>query len=372
MRPSSLVLAALSLIPGAAALAALAEGCALPAFTLQVAAEAGPDAGPEAAIGCVGTTYPDPPVIPDDPTSIPDLVLAVHTIDMGDTGNTPGYDLDHTCTCYDDAGSSCSPYSAQISEYCDVPPSSGIDNQAARLFALIELPLGKASFGSTYFSTQADQGSWSLLIRIEGYNGKPDDPSVQVSLFPSQGLGKVPAWDGSDAWPVSRASVGDGGVSTPLFVSTGAYVAGGVLVATIPSNELTLAGSGPDTITVRFRAGVLTAKLAENAGQWSLTNGLIAARWALSDVFGALSSYRDNKGNPFCTDQSLWGTVKGTICNYADILVDGTQPKSARCDALSTGLGFTADPALLGPVAEAGVPTPGCSPQTDPANVTCP
>ncbi len=99
---------------------------------------------------------------------------------------------------------------------------------------------------------------------------------------------------------------------------------------------------------------------------------MLAARWPLAEVFHSFSTYRDNNGNPICTDNGLaYSTAKSAICSDADILVDGTQPKSAPCDALSIGLGFTAEPAILGPIADAGAGTPGCPPATDPANDSC-
>jgi hypothetical protein len=265
--------------------------------------------------------------------------------------------------------------SAQLSTYCDQPAGSGnegIDNQAAKLFQLIELPVGQSVFGSSVFSLQADSGAWSILIRVDGYNGLPDDPEVDVSLFPSGGLGKKPAWDGNDTWPVVSTSVGDAGTSTPLFHSNGAYVSQGTLVATMPTSEMTIHGGGLDTITVRLTAGVLTARLVQINGLWHMQGGVIAARWALTDVFKAIGSYRDNNGAPICTSQVPTYTIaKQAICQDADILVDGTQPKSAPCDALSIGLGFTADPAVLGAVVDAGALSPGCPTGTDPSTDSC-
>jgi hypothetical protein len=365
----SIALGVLGLLCAAAAVTAAAQGCALPGFVL-VTNDAGADAGGPAA--CMPAGYPDPPGGPDDGISLPGLVFAVHSIDLGDNGSIPGYDLDHVCTCFDDAGPSCVGRSLQPNLYCDQPPNTGVDNQSAKLFQFFSLA-NMGLFGSDYFSAQANGGRWSLLIKVDGYNGKPDDPMVQVSIYPSRGLsGKMPAWDGSDVWPVAPQAVGDGGVNDPVFVSNGAYVAGGVLVATVPTTQVTLAGSGPDTITVQLKAGVITAQIVSMGTTWRLKGGILAARWATRDVFAALSSYRDNQGHPFCTDQAVFGTVKSAICDDADILVDGTQPKSAPCDAISVGLGFTADPVVLGDVSDAGTDAPGCPPATDPLTVTCP
>jgi hypothetical protein len=136
---------------------------------------------------------------------------------------------------------------------------------------------------------------------------------------------------------------------------------------------MTIHGGGLDVISIHLTAGVLTADLVQLNGQWHLKTGVIAARWALADVFKDIASYRDNNGAPICTSQTVTYTIaKQAICQDADILVDGTQPKSAPCDALSIGLGFTADPAVLGNIVDAGALTDGCPAATDPANDSCP
>ena len=368
LRLSSLLLASAFAASCAAALAASLDGCALPGFSLAPP-EAGPDvhvveAGPPPC----GLTYPDPPGATDS-NSLPPIVVAIHTVDLGDMADTPGYDLDSTCTCYQDAGNSCVGPSPNKTTYCDA--DGGVDNQAAKLFQLIELPLGAGNFGSTFFSEKANDGNWSLLIQISNYNGQPDDPAVDVAFFPTKGLGMTPMWNGNDAWPVDSTAVGDGGPGTSIYNSNGAYVSGGILVATFPTNRITLAG-GTETISVQLSAGVLTARLSKANGMYSLTEGVIAARWSGTDIFRSLSSFRDNNGNPICTNMTTYTVAKGVICNDLDISVDGTQPKSAPCNALSIGIGFTADPAALGIVADAGGRTDGCAPNADPANDSCP
>ncbi len=155
MRASSLAFAALGVASGLVALAALADGCALPSFTLAPAVDAGPDVPVGWPTGCMEATYPDPPGGVDDGIDLMGLVFAIHTIDMGDNGDTPGYDLDSTCTCFDDAGSSCNGASPQLSTYCDA--TGGIDNQAAKLFQLIELPAGQGLFGSDYLQLRGQR-----------------------------------------------------------------------------------------------------------------------------------------------------------------------------------------------------------------------
>jgi hypothetical protein len=320
--------------------------------------------------GCERATYPDPPGGIDDGTTVGTLVFAVQSVDLGDMGTTPGYDLDYTCTCFDDAGPSCVGASPQASTYCDA--LGGIDSQWVKVLQLLELAVGSATFGSTEFSSQAYSGRWNLLIQVSGYNGKMNDPSVEVAIFPSNGTSAPPQWMGADAWGIPASAVGDGGVATPLFRSNGAYVTNGVLVATMPTVEVTFHGGELDTFGVRVLSGVLTGSLGEGIGGYDLQGGVLAGRWALPDIFQSLSRYRDDDGNPVCTTSPGYSIVKSSVCNDADILVDSTQPKSAPCDALSLAFGFNAQQAVLGAINDGGKTTPGCPAATDPANDMCP
>jgi len=323
-----------------------------------------PDAGPA---GCVLATYPDPPGGVDDGTDIGTIDVAIHTVDLGDMGTIPGYDLDATCTCTDDAGPTCAGRSTQAGLYCDAP--GGVDNQFAKFVQLIEIPLGAASFSSTGFSAKANAGYWTLLIEIHGYNGLKDDPAVSVALYPCPGLGVTPKWDGTDSWAILDTDVT--GLGMPAYASDGAYVAGQTLVASVPSVPMTLAGD-KQTFTLTLSGAVLTGKLAQSNGQWRLEQGVLAARLGLTNLFQSLSAYRDTSGMPLCTDAGfLYSTAKTSICTDADILLTATEPKSATCDALSFGMGFSADPALRGPSVPAPTPTPGCPAATDPANDSC-
>jgi hypothetical protein len=323
-----------------------------------------PEAGPA---GCQSATYAGPPGGVDDGTTIGPVVVAVHTVNLGDMGTIPGFDLDNVCTCTDDAGPSCAGRSAQAGLYCDAP--GGIDNQFAKIVQLIQVPLGAATFSSTAFSNEANAGNWTLLVEIDGYNGMKDDPSVTVSLFPCPGLGVTPKWDGTDSWAVLDTDVDSAGM--PVFTSDGAYVSGGTLVASVPGVPITLAGA-KETITLTLSSAVLTGQLGQTNGQWRLEQGVLAARLGITNFFQSLSAYRDNQGLPLCTNSGLiYMTAKTSICNDADILLTATDPSSTTCDAVSFGMGFTADPAQRGPSVPAPTPTPGCSPATDPANDSC-
>ncbi|APR80016.1 Hypothetical protein A7982_05363 [Minicystis rosea] len=355
---------------GAVFLAAAAmESCVLPQYEVGELPDAGSDAPPDTGGPACGKTYPDPPSGSDSPINN-SFVMAIRAIDMGEGApSPPGYDLDHQCTCVNDAGPTCVPRLPNLPS-CDAP--DGVDNAAAKLINLVAIAAGSGMFGSAYFSTLANDGSWTLLIQVSGYNGLANDPKVDVALFASPGrMGALPKWDGSDEWPVSATSVQDGDVTKPLVVSAGAYVSNNVLVAAIPSVAFTISGM-TERITITMTAGVLTGTIQSQGNGWRIADGIIASRWHEPDIFAALSSYRSNTGDAFCTDATLgYPTAKSTICNSLDILKDGSGPKSLPCDSLSMGIGFKADPALLGMVTIPPTPTPGCPMATDPAFDSC-
>lgn len=364
------------------AAAVLPGACLLPEIGIsegEPAPDAGPDAGADAdadgpvTTACMRTTYPPPPD-PGDGVSVDPIVVALRSIYMGDGADPlPGFDLDFTCTCFEGAGETCTTKNAKPQCDGEGDGQGGVDNAAALLFQLVVDNLGSGYFGSKYYSESAELGGWSLLIRLSDYNGAPNDPAVTVSLFVSPGLeaGMVPVWDGTDAWPISADSVGPAGdVSDPLYVSNGGYVAGGVLVATLPSATIRFSG-GASTISVRLRGGVLSGRLVFDAAGARLTEGVLAGRWSEEDVFASLSTFRGQGGLLICTNSLYYQPVKSRVCSARDILTDAILPASTPCDALSIGIGFEADPAQLGPVVPAAEPTPGCPPESDPVNDFC-
>lgn len=328
--------------------------------------DAGADAAEAGPTGCAHATYPDPPAGASDGPDLPPIVLAARTLELGEALPTPpGYDLDGVCTCFADAGPTCT----SKNQHCDAP--GGIDSASARFFNLVQFATGAENFSSAALSAKIEAGTFSLIVRVTKYDGKPDDPRVLVAIYPSPGAPVPPAWDGHDAWTIQGTSVSNDDPDQPVYKSDGAYVSNGVLVAALPSIEMTL-GSAEDAMTLHLTGGVLTGRLDERAAGWTLTDGIIAARWRIEDVFRGLSTYRDNNGKPICTDATLaYANAKATLCNGLDVLADPSGAKTLPCDALSIGLGFTANEAIIGSVDPPPMPLPGCPPETDPINDKC-
>lgn len=352
------------------------------------------EAAPEA---CVPAKWPLRPETSDAGDDI-ELVFAWRSVDFGEgdlsEGPKVGYDLDGVCTCHGDEGSCLTPEFA-TADTCDGP--GGRDNSTARLFGIIRSVAPDTNSERT--SANIESGEWSLLIRVRGYNGKPNDDQVELSLYPSDGLdddpcgtsSAEPRWDGNDRWPVPRLALlggeggggggGGGGVDPdcsgerdeeldhPRFRDDAAYVREGVVVGALPDAGLTIVdGGGP--LSIVLSQGFLSGRIQRDGDDWRMTEGLLVGRWALSDVLAIAPRFRVD-GDPVCTDHSVYALFKNAVCSVADITA-GVSGPTTECDAMSFGIAFEAEEALLGTVFDTPPPDPNpCPPEIDPGRDSC-
>jgi hypothetical protein len=389
--------------------AALAASCAIPGFDLvdDVVASGG-TAGAGASGGggsgtgaggsgsCGSLRWPDPPADTGPDGQSLDIVVAVRAIDFGEgdvsMGPLIGYDLDSRCTCLGDGPSCKQPMIMNDTVHCDGP--GGRDNVVANLFHAAGM--FDPSFGSAGYSQDANDGAWSVLVRIQGYNGEPDDDQVSLSLFTSGGLdkdpcfvdGTMPAWDGNDAWPVDASSLEDPGaggggagggggcgsppppgfsVDAPLYVDTAAYVSGSVVVASLPASGILLNDEGA---FIKLTGGFVTGRLAQEGGRWQLHEGILTGRWRMTDFFQALG-FMSAGGSPLCTDNPIYALFKQAVCDARDLTADVSGP-TTPCDAISFAMGFEAEAAQLGWIYQGTGMPGGCPQETDPALDSCP
>lgn len=403
----------------AASAAALMSNCFVEGFVLVETgpqtstggADAGSDADADADPGCQHALWPDPPDAADPGSDTEEFVVASRMLsfdeDEIESGQLLGYDLDNRCTCQGE-GPSCNPPAWVEFDQCDGP--EGRDNAWALIFDTAGV--FDETLTSAAFSEEMEQGQFSLLIRVSQYNGQANDDSVTLALYPSTGFDKdpcngvdpIPAWDGTDRWPVLHtALLGSGGsggsgvgaagagggsaggaggcgggagippgydLDQPRFVDEQAYVTDHYVVANLPDVAIVLSGDESAT-SFTLTAGFLTGRLEQQGSpsRWVIRDGLLVGRWALTEVFRTLSSLASG-GEQICTDHILYPLVKNAVCKFPDIASSLGGP-TTPCDAISFGMAFEADPAELGIVyIPAGVPTV-CPPETDPANDSC-
>jgi hypothetical protein len=357
------------------------------------------NAGSGGAGGSGGCTHKYPteaPAMSDGGADSVEFVAAIRSIDIGESsidtlGPIVGFDLDKTCSCSGEGHSCKIPAGANEKDHCDGP--GGIDNVTARIFK--DASPFAPSASSTIQSGRAENGEWSLLIRVKGYNGKANDDKVTVALHPSPGLrmqpcttkDEKPKWDGSDLWPVDVVSLGQGsgdgsnggngcmpGVKgftfdKPLYADDKAYVANNVMVANIPDADLVLSGKSGQTV-IRLKAGFVTGTIEKGANGYKIVKGTLAGRWPLSDVFKSISKLVSSSGTELCTDNNTYKLIKTRLCSVPDITA-GLAGPTTPCDAISFATNFETEPAKLGVTWKAMTSPPGCPAGTDPANDSC-
>ncbi len=376
----------------------LAAGCFLQGFDREDGGGAGATGatgggGATAAGGggaggdsqCDSATYPDAPGATGGDELL-DLAFALRRVDLGeeDIDNRPGFDLDRVCSCCTDCVAEqdhCQPPSyADATKLCDAAAdgsshNQGRDNALAQVIESFgelgdQIPAGTASMNDRIAS-----GQWSMLIRVSGYNGLPDDDNVTVSLFTTDGLGSAPQWTGAEPWPVRTDSLLPtyDTFTNPLDAATvlnaTAYVSAGRLVGVFDGsggdqNRLSLSLEGGFSLSLTY--AIFSADLVKEGSYWALEEGTLGGLWALAEVFETLSAIRP----PLCTDDFVYGIFKDRLCEY----VDGRAgpPGPGLCDSISFGLWFEADAITFGPLEDPSGDTPGCPPATDPASDSCP
>lgn len=349
----------------------------------------------DTAIGCTdGNTRPPerPPASagPDAGADEPDFWVALRDVLLNQEDGqwaAIGYNIDGRCTTASNAAmaTECLPIEGRSHE---VDGNLGIDNSFGHnLFPLLNL----AYEGLDQQAIDAELiGLGNPLIRIRGWNGTLNDSSVQMVLTQSvfatpsnagalpdihvigsagfldaEGTMPVPlpVWDGTDYFwgrddtflDPGAAVGGNIDAATPLVIDNNAYVANGILVATVADGtEIILVGDGLGT-RVALSGMIATANIAElkleGADHVEVT---IAGRWGYNDLLRTAESVG------VCPGSDQFRLLMTQVNAMTDVLLDPIPANiGTRCDAVSLGITFQAYPANFGGLAEGqALPTP--------------
>lgn len=322
----------------------VADGLSLPVGATDAAAPDDRNAIEDGVVdaGCVPASIPGPPAADIDGSGF-DTVFALRDLGIRidpALGNL-GFDLDHACTCFPDKDT-CRVAAAR--QNCD--GEHGRDNALAELSQSITLPENLDP--EKHIKRELSLGRAGLLIRVTDYNGQPDDRSVKVSFYPSNGTetardgGGPPTFTKADRWTVDPGYLfGDPSLRLAALVSTKAYVTGGVLVALF-AFKFPLAG-----LDIDLTSGAFVASLGTNPPR--LDRGVIVGRWALDKAVHALGQLEVD-GSAACTLPFFPG-VAPRVCAIADLrLVPSDDGRDLPCDAISVGIGFAAGEGTIGNV----------------------
>jgi len=292
-------------------------------------------------------------------------VLAINKLDFGlNSGwKSIGYDLDGQKSNINTENHCKLAEGAPNSTKAD--GTNGIDNSfGANIVPVIaDLFLG--------FSDEANQafndGSFALLLEVQGLGEGSDYVSLPASMFAGAGLGQAPSWDGTDVWPVYCELMNDcketGTAQFPTASSKirfpNSYVTGNTWVSgdkrTI-SLSLSIQGI---TVSLDINQAVLTANLVgspANAANKGVIAGVIEAQKLVDSLF----EIAGNISPELCdTNSTLASTLRGLVMRATDIMKDGTQDPSKDCDGISVGIAFEMKAAQLGAVLDKNPPSAG-------------
>lgn len=341
---------------------------------------------------CEHATYPDPPSgkgLGGDIEVVGAMQLLSfgdpHAVDLDLPHHTEiGFDLDMTCTGQGEGSSCVLPDFAKDVDKTD--GKAGRDNAVGALITEIQNYIPQ--FGSQTFNEMAEEGKVSILFRIRGYNGLPDDDQVEASLFvgaPYDSFtdGAKPQWDGTDVWPVASDSLSDGhSVDKPLYLDARAYVRDGTLVATLPEVSIRLPNGllpgNAGEIMMKLVGAFIAGKLVEvdtAAGKaWELQDVHLGGRWPTDDLVKQMAQFPAPPypfKEPLCMDSAAYEIFRRMLCSHTDIFAGVGGPTSI-CNAISFGLYLQTRPAKLGEVVQIEPPaTDRCPAETDPAQDAC-
>lgn len=319
----------------------------------------------DAGAGCtlrVPPPRPDGGVLETDKRIILAMNAARLDVAPADAGpSNVGFDLDGLCTCQPaqrpDPGSCVNARATEPA--CDGP--GGIDRQSTRLSGTFS-----RIFGDRNLQEGLDQGSFSLLIQLTGYDETANDGLVGVSLFNGVGLhapdggvsdGGAPSFDGGDDWILDSTSV-VGGAEREFVASArddAAYVAGGRLYARVRSFTMRfrvrfVVGAQTLSSTLDFQLDdiILSGDLVPlGGGAFKLERAELAARFPMRSALALASRAGACRGTKTYEDS------REGLCALADLAGERRADAGAPCDAISFVLGLSAVPARYRGTADA-------------------
>lgn len=193
-----------------------------------------------------------------------------------------------------------------------------------------------------------ERGRGGVLVRVQGYNGCADDPSVVVSLYPSLGVyaGGAPSparWNGDDVWELDRTSLANVERKVSRYFGSGTAL-GGVVVARMDGASTRVSGD--------FQLSISDASLSVRfEGDGGVGGALLVGRWGAQEAYQGLRSATFTVGDastPICAQPILDKALQGYVCNARDLPPADAGATAVPCETVSLAFRMTLVPAKLG------------------------
>jgi hypothetical protein len=359
-----------------------------------------PQLAPAVEDPCVHRSIPSPPKGSDASTA--NLSLGFAALRKFEffrpIGEDPiGFDLDNQCTCDTRKGARNAPSCVSSNPVCDEP--DGVDNALDR-FATSLRKIIPTEINKVIGITQSiDDGTFSVMFYLAGYNGEANDPDVSLSLLNADGFVGPTSGSHLDAGPPDdefcrklqdsgRACTADGGLadaerpskpcwngcdswasSDPAIVQDEA-IRGGLVPVNMPlasgyvkDGKLVVKFDGPRSV----RLGRVTLDLNEarivadiklfmqdgtsvgfGAAQAPFRFGLegvITGYTGPNSLLSNLGEISVGTGQSICDLRGQFTSAKATLCGLRDVNLAGLA--GGPCNGLSVAFPFSASPATF-------------------------
>ena len=300
------------------------------------------------------------------------VTLAVHKLLFGDTtpNGTPssvawkqyGYNIDGKIST-GNAVDLCKPSAGANPSTVFGDGDNGIDNSFGKNTLPILLSL------TPDFATEANDaivsGRFSLIFHIQDL-GPGQTGTFPAALYGGRYPANVaPAWQGMDAWPIRSDWLVNGDLSSPKVLfpmsSVSADAAGTRVWQSVGVADVDLV---VHLLAVPFVLPIKNARIemtlsADNA---HAVSGRLGGMLDTAGLIAELAKVAGSFDPALCPPSSTFEAIAQQTQQGQDILLDGSQDPSKTCNAISIGLGFEADAALLGAVVPPSASPDPCSP----------
>ena len=321
--------------------------------------------------GGASPTHAEPPAAgtAHAPDGTGHVTFAVSTVMVGDrdrdgvrdtaTGwKAYGFDLDgwiSGASAPDGFRGQCTPRAGASQQNVETDGDLGIDNAFGKVL-LPTILAADPTFPDEIAHGLAGGGT-TLLVDLDQLGSGADYTGLTARVYTGAPLGKAPAYDGTDVWPVSPDSLRDPAqIGDALLETTDSYVTGdtwvghfhGVLTVELP-------WMGGLTMHLRVTDPVIT--MALDPARASAEGGTIAGIIATTDLLAEAQAEALQLDPTLCPGTTTVHSLLGLLEQASDILLDPAGDPAQPCDGISIGLGFSAQRVTLGPIAPA-VPPP--------------
>ena len=200
-------------------------------------------------------------------------------------------------------------------------------------------------------------GRGTVLLRLRGWNGTPNDAKVDVSVLSAVdgtslddvsavewggpdgstlllpgAIGEAPAprWDGEDYFFVDPSSLVADNLDRPEVWKTDGYIRNGRVVLPLDTAATFVFLTGPGSFSISIN-GFLLADISED--RQTLLKGMIAGRFPVGEIIATLRPLG------IC-NESLIGSVVGLLTDNLDLRVD-PDAGSPDDECTATGVAFS-------------------------------